>query len=165
MIINKNSMYCPKKPSPKPPVVNQPLIRPQNPNQQNNFNKNPIPNQPPLSRPPSFNQIIQNQQQRPNPNQRQVLVPDQIIKANPLAFNDYEDISENELINPLDFFFGKGFFDELFNENTLKELSKTNDVNHEKWTKVDKDTNSVIHFESFSICSKDNKHHKMKKHR
>lgn len=130
MIINKNSMYCPKKPTTKPV-------------------------QPPFGKTPNKavnNQMVRTRTTHPR-SQRQVLVPDEIIKNNPLE-SIHHNKFVNELANPFDAFFGMGFIEQFFNENSLEELAKTNDINREKWTKVDPKTKAVISFESISISSK-----------
>ncbi len=147
MIVNKSSMYSPKKATPKPVAPPRPNIN-QNNNQMLRSNVN-VPME--RRQNPSLRPMV-NQQRPP----RQVVKPDQVIPGN---INEI-DFFEN-MMSPLDMFFGDGFLKEMFNEKSLKELAKTNDVNHEKWTRVDKDTNSVVHFESFSITSKTpNKKHK-----
>ncbi len=142
MIVNKSSMYSPKKVTPKPVAPVRPNIIQ---NQPNNQMLRPHTNMPVERTPIGNPRPLVNQQHIP----KQVVKPDHVIHSNTHEIDFFEN-----MISPLDMFFGNDFFKEMFNEKSLKELAKTNDVNHEKWTRVDKDTNSVVHFESFSITSK-----------
>ncbi len=145
MIVNKSSMYSPKKATPKPVAPPRPNINPNNQMLRPNINQPPTPYQN-QQHPP----VVNNRPPRP------VVKPDQVIPGNVNEIDFFEN-----MLSPLDMFFGENFFKDMFNEKSLKELAKTNDVNHEKWTKVDKDTNSVVHFESFTITSKtQNKKHR-----
>ncbi len=130
MIINKSSMYSPKKATPKPVAPPRPnIVNNQNMMQPRNINNNQLVAQP-----------------------RNVVKPDKIISNNPINNMNELSLFEDDFFFPFNEI--QRSINEMFNETSLKELAKTNDVNHEKWTKVSDDGNSVVHFESFTITSK-----------
>ena len=103
-------------------------------------------------KPQNHNLIVQSRQQN------NIIVPSKIEKNN----IQNEQILKNNKINNshdilLDHGFDNDFLKSFYDGNNIDIISKNSDINHEKWTKYDKNSNSVIHYESISISSRKNK--------
>ncbi len=103
-------------------------------------------------KPQNHDLIIQSRQNN------NIIVPSKVEKSN---IQNEQILKNNNNYNSYDILFDHGFNNDFlksfYDVNNIDIIAKNSDINHEKWTKYDKNSNSVIHYESISISSRKNK--------